>query len=56
MEDLKQNIWEEVAAIPPTMLQQVMQNVQKRLRECVNNNGRHLRRYIQKVNIAIKML
>jgi hypothetical protein len=41
-EDLKQNIREEVAAIPPTMLQQVMQNFQKRLRERVDNNGRHL--------------
>jgi hypothetical protein len=41
-EDLKQNIREAVAAIPPTMLQRVMQNFQKRLRECVDNNGRHL--------------
>jgi hypothetical protein len=39
--DLKQNIREEVAAISPTMLQRVMQNFQKRLRECVNE-GRHL--------------
>jgi hypothetical protein len=42
-EDLKQNIREEVAAIPPTMLQRVTQNFQKRLLgECVDNNGRHL--------------
>jgi hypothetical protein len=42
-EDLKQNIREEVAAIPPTMLQRVMQNFQKRLLgDCVDNNGRHL--------------
>jgi hypothetical protein len=41
-EDLKQNIREEVAAIVPTMLQRVMQNFQKRLRERVDNNGRHL--------------
>jgi hypothetical protein len=42
-EHLKQNIREEVAAIPPTMLQRVMQNFQKRfLGECVDNNGRHL--------------
>jgi hypothetical protein len=34
--DLKQNIRDEVAAISPTMLQKVMQNFQKRLRECVN--------------------
>jgi hypothetical protein len=43
-EDLKQNIREEMAAIPPTMLQRVMQNLQKCfLGECVDNNGRHLR-------------
>jgi hypothetical protein len=37
MVDLKQNIRDdEVAAISPTMLQQVMQKFQKRLRECVN--------------------
>jgi hypothetical protein len=41
-EDLKQNIRYEVAAISPTMLQRVMQNFQKCLRECVDNNGRHL--------------
>jgi hypothetical protein len=42
-EDLKQNNRAEVAAIPPTMLQRVMQNFQKRLLgECVDNNGRHL--------------
>jgi hypothetical protein len=34
--DLKQNIWEEVAAVSPNMLQQVMQNFQKRLGECVD--------------------
>ena len=36
MVDLKQNIREEVAAISPNMLQQVMQNFQKCLRECVD--------------------
>ena len=41
MVDLKQNIRDEVAAISPTMLQQVMQNFQKRLGECVDNKGRH---------------
>jgi len=41
-EELKQNIRDEVAAISPTMLQRVMRNFQKRLRECVDNNGRHL--------------
>jgi hypothetical protein len=40
--DLKQNIRDEVAAISPIMLQRVMQNFQKRLRECVDNKGRHL--------------
>ena len=40
--DLKQNIRDEVAAISPTMLQRVMQNFQKRLQECVDNNGRDL--------------
>jgi hypothetical protein len=30
-EDLKRNIGEEVASVPPTMLQRVMQNFQKRL-------------------------
>jgi hypothetical protein len=40
--DLKQNIREEVAAISPNMLQQVMQNFQKRLGECADNKGRHL--------------
>jgi hypothetical protein len=39
--DLKQNIREEVVAISPNMLQRVMQNFQKRLRECVDK-GRHL--------------
>jgi hypothetical protein len=38
---LKQNIRDEVAAVCPTMLQRVMQNFQKRLRECVDNSGRH---------------
>jgi hypothetical protein len=40
--DLKQNIGEEVTAISPNMLQRVMQNFQKRLRECVDNKGRHI--------------
>jgi hypothetical protein len=39
--DLKQNIREELAAISPNMLQRVMHNFQKRLRECVDK-GRHL--------------
>jgi len=40
--DLKQNIRDEEAAISPTMLQQVMQNFQKRLWEYVDNKGCHL--------------
>jgi hypothetical protein len=40
--DLKQNVRDAVAAISPTMLQRVMQNFQKRLQECADNNGRHL--------------
>jgi hypothetical protein len=40
--DLKQNSRDEVAAISLTMLQRAMQNFQKRLRECVDNKGRHL--------------
>jgi hypothetical protein len=31
-----------VAAVSPSMLQQVMQNFQERLGECVDNKGRHL--------------
>jgi hypothetical protein len=42
MVDLKQSIREEVAAISPTMLQEVMQNFQKCLQECVDK-GHHLR-------------
>jgi hypothetical protein len=37
--DLKQNIREEVAAISPTMLHQVMQNFQKRLGECADKDA-----------------
>jgi hypothetical protein len=40
--DLKQNIREEVAAISPTMLQREIQNLQKRLGECIDNKERHL--------------
>jgi len=40
--DLKQNIREEVAAISPDMLQQVMKDFQQQLGECVDNKGRHL--------------
>jgi hypothetical protein len=40
--DFKQNIRDEEAKISPTMLQRVMQNFQECLRECADNNGRHL--------------
>jgi selenophosphate synthase len=40
--DLKQNIREEVAAISPNVLQQVMQNFQKHLEKCADNKGCHL--------------
>jgi hypothetical protein len=46
--DLKQNIRDEVAAVFPTMLQEVMQNFQKCLRECVDNKGCHLTNIIFK--------
>jgi hypothetical protein len=36
MVELKQNIRDEAAAVSPTMLQRVMQNFQKPLRECVD--------------------
>jgi hypothetical protein len=54
--DFKQNIRDEVVAISPTMLKGVMQNFQKRLQECGDNEGCYLRHYIQEVNIVIKML
>jgi hypothetical protein len=41
--DLKQNNREELAAISLTMLHRVMQSFQKRLGECVENKGHHLR-------------
>jgi hypothetical protein len=40
--DLKQYIREEVAAVSPNMLQQMMQNFQIYLGECVDNRGHHL--------------
>jgi hypothetical protein len=39
--DFEQNIRDEVAAISPTILQRVMKNFQKRMRECVDK-GHHL--------------
>jgi hypothetical protein len=42
MVDLKQIIREEVAAISPNMLLQVMQNFHKCIGECVDNKEHHL--------------
>jgi hypothetical protein len=53
---LQQNIREEVATIPPTMLHRVTQNFHKRLRECVDNGRPPHRHHIHEANIAIKML
>ena len=41
-EQLKEAIWQEVAAIPPAMTRKAMDNFRERLQECVINNGRHL--------------
>jgi hypothetical protein len=40
--DLKKNIRDELAAISSTMLQQVMHNFQKLLRECVDSKRCYL--------------
>ena len=55
--DLKQNLREEGAAIFSNMLQQVMQNFQKRLGEYFDNKetSPH-RRCIQEMNVVIKIL
>jgi hypothetical protein len=42
MMDLKQNIRDKVAAVSPTMVQWLMQNLHKHLRECVDNKRHHL--------------
>lgn len=52
MEDLKQNFRNEVAAVSSIILQGVMQNFHRRLREYVDNKGHNL----QEVNIVIKGL
>jgi len=43
MEDFKENLRDELAAVSPTKVQWVMQNFQKQVWECVNNNGRYLK-------------
>ena len=42
IEQLKEAIRQEVAAIPPAMIRKAMDNFRERLKECVINNGRHL--------------
>ena len=42
MEALKEVITQEVANIPPEMTRRAMENFRERLRQCVNNVGRHL--------------
>lgn len=43
IEDLKKNLRDELAAVSPIVLQWVMQNFQKQVQECVNNNGHYLK-------------
>ena len=42
IEQLKEAIRQEVAAIPPAMTRKAMDNFRERLQQCVINNGRHL--------------
>ena len=42
IEQLKEEIRQEVAAIPPAMTRKPMDNFRERLQHCVINNGRHL--------------
>ena len=42
IEQLKEAIRQEVAAIPPAMTRKAMDNFRERLQLCVINNGRHL--------------
>ena len=42
IEQLKEAIRQEVAAIPPAMTRKAMDDFRERLKECVINNGRHL--------------
>ena len=46
IEQLKEAIRQEVAAIPPAMTCKAMDNFRDRLQECVINNGRHLSGYL----------
>ena len=42
IEQLKEAIRQEVAAIPPAMTRKAMDNFRERFQECVINNGLHL--------------
>jgi len=42
LEQLKEAIRQEVAAIPPAITRKGMDNFRERLQQCVINNGRHL--------------
>ena len=42
IEQLKEAIRQEVAAIPPAMTRKAIDNFRERLQQCVINNGRHL--------------
>jgi len=42
VEQVKEAIGQEVAAIPPAMTRKAMDNFRERLQQCVINNGRHL--------------
>jgi len=42
IEQLKEAIRQEVAAIPPAMTRKAMDNFREWLQQCVINNGRHL--------------
>ena len=48
IEQLKEAIRQEVAAIPPAMTRKAMENFRERLQEFVINNGRHLKDVIFK--------
>ena len=41
IEQLKEAIRQEVAAIPPSMTRKALDNFRERLQQCVINNGRH---------------
>jgi hypothetical protein len=42
VEELKQRIKQEIAAIPELMTHQVMENLRGRVEQCLRNSGRHL--------------